>query len=93
MVINSAYAYSLEKPGDWDALFELVSSWPSVQAKHWYLGNYYLLYKCDYLSAVEVYGRLLSTACQLPVQAHLRFGKALHGCDRVEEALQCYLKV
>ena len=92
-MINSAYAYSLEKAGDWDALFELVSSWPSVQAKHWYLGNYYLLYKCDYLSAVEVYGRLLSTACQLPVHAYLRFGKALHGCDRVEEALQCYLKV
>ena len=92
-MIDSAHAYSLEKAGDWDALFELVSSWPSVQAKYWYLGNYYLLCKCDYLSAVEVYGRLLSTAWQLPAQVYLRFGKALHGCDRVEEALQCYLKV
>ena len=41
VMIDSAHAYSLEKAGDWDALFELVSSWPSVQAKHWYLGNYY----------------------------------------------------
>ena len=92
-MIDSAYAYSLEKAGDWDALFELVSNWPNVQDKHWYLGNYYLLYKGDYLSAAEMYGRLLPAPCPFPAQAYLRFGKALHGCDRVEEALQCYLKV
>ena len=30
-MIDSSHAYSLEKAGDWDALFELVSSWSSVQ--------------------------------------------------------------
>ena len=70
-MIDSAHAYSLEKAGDWDALFELVSTWPSVQEKYWHLGNYYLLYKCDYLSAAEVYGRQLSSPWQLPVQAFI----------------------
>ena len=92
-MIDAAHAYSLEKAGDWDSLFDLVSSWSCVQSKYWYLGNYYLLYRRDYFSAAEVYGRLLSIARQFPVQAYLRLGKALHGCDRVEEALQYYLKV
>jgi len=58
-MIGSDNAYSLEKAGNWGALFGLVSSWPSVQGKHWYLGNYYLLYKCDSLCCGGAYGRVL----------------------------------
>ena len=92
-MVDSAHAYSLEKSKKWLDLFEFISDWPDINLKDWYLGNYYLWSKKDYHSAAVVYGRLISKSAGSPAQIFLRLGKALHGCDRVEEALQCYLKV
>ena len=63
-MIDSAHAYSLEEAGDWVALFELVSSWPNAQVKYWYLGNYYLLYKCDSLCCRGVWASVAADVNQ-----------------------------
>ena len=90
--VNEPLAYALEQKKDWNSLFSLISSWPDCRQKAWYLGNYYLLGKCDYRSASESFG-ILSLFPDCPVEIYLRYGKSLHGCDRVVEALGCYLKV
>ena len=85
-------AYHLEQQQSWDALHALVVSWPESPQKWWYLGNVFLLGAEEYGQAIEAYSSLIrSEAC--PIEVHLRLGKALHGADRLHEALACYLKV
>ena len=92
-MVDLALAFSLEKSENWLDLIGLVSDWPDIQPKYWYIGNYYLFYEKDYHSAAVTYENLIVKWSGSPAQIYLRLGKALHGCDRVEEALQCYLKV
>lgn len=92
-MIDQSAAYKFEQQKDWDGLLVLISEWPDVPEKKWYLASYFLLCTSDYQAALEVLQDLLAGEQDCPIQVYLRLGKALHGCDRVEEALWCYLKV
>ena len=91
-MIDENLAFRLEQDHSWEALHSLVLSWPESFQKRWYLGNIFLLGFEDYSQAIEAYSSLIySRSC--PIEVHLRLGKALHGADRVHEALACYLRV
>ncbi|WP_131592607.1 hypothetical protein [Synechococcus sp. BS55D] len=91
-MVDESLAYALERKGDWQNLLGLISVWPEVPQKIWYLGSYYLLAKGDYISALQLFSRLVVLP-DCPLEAYLRYGKALHGCNRVIEALDSYLKI
>ena len=90
-MIDEVQALELQKSQQWDQLFELISSWPEGEVRSWYLGNWYLLAQQQYAKAVEAYTPLLALAPPR-VEVLLQLGRALHGADRVADALVCYLQ-
>ena len=77
--------------GDWAQAWSLIEAWPEQPLTLWVCANH-LLQDCgDDAGAERLLRRLLATpGC--PDQVHLRLGKALHGQDRVAEALHHYLQ-
>ena len=91
-MIDENLAFRLERDQSWDQLHSLALSWPESPQKRWYLGNFLLFGSQDYVQAIEAYSSLVSSG-KCPVEVYLRLGQSLHGADRVNEALACYLRV
>ena len=77
--------------GHWAQALSLIETWPEQPFTLWVRANY-LLQDCGDDAGAEVLLRRLLASPGCPDQVHLRLGKALHGQDRVAEALHHYLR-